>query len=422
MLRLVTSLFTLLSGMTVLLTGLGLLSTLLGVRAQAAGMSSGTIGLIMAAYFAGFVIGTYWCPAIIRRVGHIRAFVAFSAISAAVAIAHALWVEPWFWGGLRLIHGIMMVGLYMTMESWLNSAVDNSRRGSLFAVYVTLTLLAMSLGQFLLMLGSGQGFVLFALVSMLFSLGLVPIALTHVSQPTPVETPTLHLRQLIGFSQLGTLGTLVAGLTSGAFWGLGAVFAKALNLPPFDIAAFMGVTIAGGALLQWPIGKFSDRFDRRTVMLSVCAVGALLASGISVATQLPLPILLVLSFFYGGVAFTLYGISVAHMNDQIRVEDMLEASSGLLLIYGVGAVIGPILGGQLMSRFGPASLFVYFAVAMAALGLFGLHRSRISEPTPLEEQGEFVPMVRTSQAAIELSHPEAQEAATDEGEVREDAA
>ena len=422
MLRLVTSLFTLLSGMTVLLTGLGLLSTLLGVRAQAAGMSSGTIGLIMAAYFAGFVIGTYWCPAIIRRVGHIRAFVAFSAISAAVAIAHALWVEPWFWGGLRLIHGIMMVGLYMTMESWLNSAVDNSRRGSLFAVYVTLTLLAMSLGQFLLMLGSGQGFVLFALVSMLFSLGLVPIALTHVSQPTPVETPTLHLRQLIGFSQLGTLGTLVAGLTSGAFWGLGAVFAKALNLPPFDIAAFMGVTIAGGALLQWPIGKFSDRFDRRTVMLSVCAVGALLASGISVATQLPLPILLVLSFFYGGVAFTLYGISVAHMNDQIRVEDMLEASSGLLLIYGVGAVIGPILGGQLMSRFGPASLFVYFAVALAALGLFGLHRSRISEPTPLEEQGEFVPMVRTSQAAIELSHPEAQEAATDEGEVREDAA
>ena len=421
MLRLVTSLFTLLSGMTVLLTGLGLLSTLLGVRAQAAGMSSGTIGLIMAAYFAGFVIGTYWCPAIIRRVGHIRAFTAFAAVSAAVAIAHALWVEPWFWGGLRLIHGIMMVGLYMTMESWLNSAVDNSRRGSLFAVYVTLTLLAMSLGQFLLMLGSGQGFVLFALVSMLFSLGLVPIALTHVSQPTPVETPTLHLRQLIGFSQLGTLGTLVAGLTSGAFWGLGAVFAKALNLPPFDIAAFMGVTIAGGALLQWPIGKFSDRFDRRTVMLSVCAVGALLASGISVATQLPLPILLVLSFFYGGVAFTLYGISVAHMNDQIRVEDMLEASSGLLLIYGVGAVIGPMLGGQLMSRFGPASLFVYFAVALAALGLFGLHRSRISEPTPLEEQGEFVPMVRTSQAAIELSHPEAQEAAA-EGGIREDAA
>lgn len=422
MLRLVTSLFTLLSGMTVLLTGLGLLSTLLGVRAQAAGMSSGTIGLIMAAYFAGFVIGTYWCPAIIRRVGHIRAFTAFAAVSAAVAVAHALWIEPWFWGGLRLIHGIMMVGLYMTMESWLNTAVDNSRRGSLFAIYVTLSLLAMSLGQFLLLLSPGQGFALFALVSMLFSLGLVPIALTRVTQPTPVETPALHLRQLIGFSQLGTLGTLVAGLTSGAFWGLGAVFAKALNLSPFDIAAFMGVTIAGGALLQWPIGKFSDRFDRRNVMLTVCAAGALLASGISIATHLPLPVLLVLSFFYGGVAFTLYGISVAHMNDQIRVEDMLEASSGLLLIYGVGAVVGPMIGGQLMSRFGPASLFIYFAVALAALGLFGLHRSRVTEPTPLEEQGEFVPMVRTSQAAIELSHPEAQEAAADEGEVREDAA
>lgn len=422
MLRLVTSLFTLLSGMTVLLTGLGLLSTLLGVRAQAAGMSSGTIGLIMAAYFAGFVIGTYWCPSIIRRVGHIRAFTAFAAISATVAIAHALWIEPWFWGALRLINGIMMVGIYMTMESWLNTAVDNNGRGSLFAVYVTLTLLAMSLGQFLLMLAPGQGFALFAVVSILFSLGLVPIALTRVPQPTPVETPTLRLRQLIGFSQLGTLGTLIAGLTSGAFWGLGAVFAKALNLPPFDIAAFMGVTIAGGALLQWPIGKFSDRFDRRTVLTSVCAVGAALASGISVATHLPLPVLLGLSFMYGGVAFTLYGISVAHMNDQIRVEDMLEASSGLLLIYGVGAVIGPMLGGELMSRFGPPSLFLFFAVALAALALFGLHRSHVTEPLPVEEQGEFVPMMRTSQAAIELSHPEIQEVVAEGDEVRNHAA
>jgi MFS family permease len=421
-LRLVTSLFTLLSGMTVLLIGVGLLSTLLGVRAQAAGMSSGTIGLVMAAYFAGFVIGTYWCPAIIRRVGHIRAFTAFAAISAAVAVGHALWLDAWFWGALRLINGIMMVGLYMTMESWLNTAVDNSQRGSLFAVYVTLSLLAMSLGQFLLMLSSAQGFALFALVSILFSMGLVPIALTRVQQPTPVETPTLHLRQLIGFSPLGTFGTLIAGLTSGAFWGLGAVFAKALGLSPFHIAAFMGATIAGGALLQWPIGKFSDRFDRRNVMLAVCAAGALLASSITVATHLPLPVLLALSFLYGGVAFTLYGISVAHMNDQIRVEDMLEASSGLLLIYGVGAVIGPMVGGQLMTRFGPASLFIYFAAALALLGLFGLHRSRVTEPTPLEEQGEFVPMVRTSQAAIDLSHPEAQEAAADEGEVREDAA
>ncbi|APZ44574.1 MFS transporter [Acidihalobacter ferrooxydans] len=421
MLRLVTSLFTLLFGMTVLLTGLGLLSTLLGVRAQAAGMPSSTIGLIMAAYFAGFIVGTYWCPRIIRRVGHVRAFTAFAAISAATALAHALWLDAWFWGVLRMFNGVMMVGIYMTMESWLNTAVDNRRRGGLFAVYVTLSMVAMSLGQFLLMVGSQHSFIPFALVSMLFCLGLVPIALTRVQQPTPVDTPTLHLRQLIGFSQLGTLGTLVAGLTSGAFWGLGAVFAKALGLPASAIAAFMGVTIAGGALLQWPIGKLSDRFDRRTVLLGVCVAGAVFAAGISVATHVSLMLLLVLSFLYGGVAFTLYGISVAHMNDQIRVEDMLEASKGLLLIYGVGAVIGPVFAGQLMSRFGPPSLFVFFSATLIALALFGFYRSRVTEPTPLVEQGDFVPMVRTSQAAVELAQTEAQEA-EDSGEQTHDAA
>ena len=410
MLQLVSSLFSLFSGMSVLLVGLGLLTSLLGVRAAVAGMSSSAIGLVMAAYFAGFIVGTYLCPLIIRRAGHIRAFTTFASVCAALALMYGLWIAPWLWGGLRFVNGVMMVGLYMTLESWLNTVAGNEQRGGLFAIYVALSYLAMSAGQFLLLIDSGHGFTPFALVSILFSLGLVPIALTRVPQPSPVDTPALHLRQLIRQSPLATVGTFTSGVTTGAFWGLGAVFAKELGLSTLQIAAFMGVTVAGVASLQWPIGKLSDRFDRRRVLLGVCAAGAALAAGISLAVHLPLPVLLTFSFFYGGVAFTLYGLSVAHMNDQIRVEDMLEASKGLLLMYGIGAVIGPVLGGALMGRFGPASLFLLFGASLLALALFGVYRSRVRPPVPPQEQGEYVPLVRTSQAALELAHPEAVQA------------
>ncbi|AOV16419.1 hypothetical protein BJI67_04455 [Acidihalobacter aeolianus] len=414
MLKLVASLFNLLFGMSVLLTGVGLLGSLLGIRAGLAGFSSEVTGVVMAAYFAGYILGTYLCPRIIRRVGHVRAFTIFAALGSTVSIAHALWVDPWFWGALRFVNGAGMVGLYMVMESWLNTTVSNEGRGRLFSTYVMSTLLAMGLGQLLLTVGPVQSFVPFALVSMLFSLGLIPVALTRVPQPTPIEHPSLNLRHLVGFSPLGTVGTLTAGLTSGTFWALGAVFGHGIGLSTGHIGAFMAASIAGGAFLQWPLGKLSDRFDRRTVLLFVCAGGALLALAIAAVGARSLPLLLSIAFVYGGFSFTLYGISVAHMNDQIRVEDMLEASSGLLMLYGIGAVIGPVLGGVLMSHLGSASLPVYLAAAFALLGLFGLYRNRVSDAPPLEEQGEFVPLVRTSQAAIELSHPEA--TAADAGE------
>lgn len=414
MLSLVASLFNLLLGMSVLLTGVGMLGSLLGIRAELAGFSNETTGMVMSAYFAGYILGTYACPRIIRRVGHVRAFTIFAALGSVVSLAHAFWINPWFWGGLRFINGAGIVGLYMIMESWLNSTVNNEGRGRLFSVYVMTTLLAMGLGQLLLVVGSVQSFVPFALVSVLFSMGLIPVALTRVSQPTPIEHPSLHLRQLIAFSPLGTIGTLIAGVTGGSFWALGAVFGHGIGLSTGQIGAFMAATILGGAILQWPLGKLSDHFDRRTILLLICIGGALLAAAIAWIGAYGLSALLPLSFFYGGFLFTLYGISAAHMNDQIRIEDMLEASSGLLMLYGIGAVIGPLIGGALMSRYGSTSLPLYLAAAFLILTIFGLYRRRVSEAPPLEEQGEFVPMVRTSQAAIELSHPEAAAAESDE--------
>jgi len=402
MITIATSILPLLLGIGLLLIGIGLQGSLLGLRANLEGFPVPVTGMVMSGYFLGFIIGTFLCPRLIRRVGHIRAFAAFAAVTAAAAVAHGLLVEPWLWGGLRIVTGTAMVGLYMVIESWLNLIAPNATRGRYFAVYTTTTLFAMALGQYLLLADDIGNYRLFSITAILVALAVVPIALTRINQPPMVATPSLGLRQLYHGSPLGVIGALITGLNNGAFWGLGALFAERIGLNAGGIALLMSLTIIGGALLQWPIGHFSDRHDRRSVLLVVSLVGAILAITTYLILDTPAPWMLLLAISYGGFAFALYGLSIAHANDQLAPEDLLEGARNLLLIYGIGAMVGPTIASLVMARLGAGSLLLFLAANLIALALFAAYRMRMREALPTEEQMEFVAVVRTSSAALEM--------------------
>lgn len=384
------------------MVGIGLLFTALGLRAGLMDFPVTVTGLVMSAYFAGFILGTYVCPAIIRRAGHIRAFAAMASVASTMPILHALVLSPWAWGALRLITGVCIVGLYMVIESWLNALAPNSKRGTIFAAYMATTLGALAFGQFLILVGDVLGFTPFALVSILLSLALVPVALTRVPEPPPVAAPRPALRRLFAIAPVGFVGALASGLLNGAFFGMGAVFAQRVGMSEAGVATFMSATIVGGAMLQWPVGQLSDRRDRRLVLAAVCACAALLAALAFVAEGYSAPLLATVAFFYGGLAFTVYGISVAHVNDLLEPARILEATGSLLLLHGIGAVIGPAAAGFLMQQLGPGSLLVYFALVLAMLAGYALYRYKlVARPTPGEAHG-YVPMAGSSQALLQM--------------------
>lgn len=400
--RLLLPLATLLSGVGLLVLGVGLLFSVLGLRAGLAEFSTVTTGIVMSAYFVGFVVGTLYCPLLIRRVGHIRSFAAMASVASTMPILHALWVEPWYWAILRLITGTCLVGLYIVVESWLNVLAPRQQRGKVFALYLTVSGVAMALGQWLLLVGDRLGFVPFVIVSVLLSFALLPLTLTPVAEPRPVEAPRLSLPTLYRISPLGMSGTFTAGLLTGALLGMGAVFVQRLGHTDATVAAFMASAILGGALFQWPIGHWSDRFDRRWVLLVVCVSGALVAgSGFALlrfvpATLVPTGVVL------GGLLFSIYGLSVAHVNDLIEPSRVLEVTGGLLLVNGIGAALGPTVAGIVMKALGPGSLLIYLAVAMAVQALYTLHRMGFAPPVPAAMKGDFVPMGAASQVALPL--------------------
>ena len=395
------SVYSLLLGMGILLMGSGLIGTLLGLRAESEGFSELAIGIVMSAFFVGYIVGSWLIPAVIARVGHIRTFAALAAVSAVAALAHALWVDPVVWWVLRLINGISLLGSYMVIESWLNEQVVE-KRGQVFAIYMMTSLLALGAGQFLLLLYGPESIQSFMLVAMLFALGLIPIALTPVTQPVPIQTARLPLRELYRRAPVGTIGAGVSGLVTGSFWGLAAVFARDIGLADAWVAAFLSAAIFGGAMLQYPIGRASDGHDRRKALMLVSALAALGSVGIFLTIGQAPALTVVVGLLWGGFAFSLYALSVAQTYDRLDASEALEATRGLLLMNGIGSAVGPMLAGLVLFLSNASALPLTFSVLLLAYILYVALQLRKEAPVPVPEMADFVPVTRTSPMAAEI--------------------
>jgi len=400
MLFLMAPISSLLCAVALLLLGNGLLNTLLTLRGVAEGYSTGMLGLIMSGYFVGFLLGTWLAIPLVRRVGHIRAFAFFAALAASTALLHILLVNPWVWLGLRVLYGLALVSLYMVIESWLNAQVPSEKRGQVFALYMMVNLGALAAAQQLLNLASPSDFVLFVLAALLISAALMPITLTRQTQPSMPETLHTNLRQLARVAPVAMAAAGLSGLALGAFWGMAPVYASRSGFDASGVGLLMSGTILGGALLQWPIGHYSDRHDRRRVLLWVVLLAVVVALLMTLLSAGPW--LLAAMFVWGGLAFAIYPLAVAQMVDQLHSDEILAGSSGLLMVNGIGSVCGPLLAGLLMEQFGAQALPLHFVVSLSLLAAYTLYRLRHVSDLINEPHGHFMPMLRTSHTVLEL--------------------
>ncbi|HRY07863.1 MAG TPA: MFS transporter [Hyphomicrobiaceae bacterium] len=397
----------LLTSLSLLLIGMGLQNTLIGVRAGIEGFSTLETGLVMSGYFVGYLAGCWLAPRTIIRAGHIRTFSLLASLASGTAILYAIEPQMWSWLALRILTGASVAGLYLVVESWLNEATTREHRGGLLALYLVINLGSLALGQQLINAAEPSSFTLFALSSVLLSLAVIPVALTRAQAPPPPTTPQLSLKRLYAVSPVALVGTLLAGLTNGAFWGMAPTYGQSIGLDVFRIANFMTVVVVGGMVLQWPLGRASDFMDRRLVLIAISAALAVLSIWLAAIDPIASRALfLALSFLYGGCLLTLYSVCNAHANDAAAPGAAVEVASGLLLVFGVGAMVGPFAASLAMSHLGAWALFELTAVAALALMAFAIARVMVRAAPPAEQTGEFEP-VPASLAPPFLQDPEA---------------
>ncbi len=369
----------------------GLFGTLLGLRAKMEGFSTEITGFILAGYFFGLLLGALYAVRVVAAVGHIRAFAAFASIMSVAVLAHLLKIDPVTWTVLRIVAGFCMAGMVMVAESWINERSTNKTRGRVLSLYMVTNYLGSGFGQFLLTVASPAEFELFVIASIIFSIALVPILLTRASTPKPVSPDRMRFRDLFATSPVGVMGTIAAGLSNSSLNSLGPIYAAERGLTIAQVSTFMASVILGGMVLQFPIGRLSDRLDRRTVMILVTVAAAACAIGIVWTNHEVNWTLFVLAATYGGFAFTIYPLSAAQVNDLASPDRRVQVSAGLLIAYGTGAIAGPIITSQIMGRVGPQGLFLFIAAVACSLVLFTLVRI-IIRPRGDASKAPFLPL------------------------------
>ncbi|MEZ5785718.1 MAG: MFS transporter [Xanthobacteraceae bacterium] len=390
--HLAASLLCLLLALVLLNLGSGLLGVLIPIRGELAGFSILTIGGFGTSYYSGFVVGCLLLPALVSRFGHIRSFSAVAALAASAALLHAVTVAPLAWLVLRAAVGFCFAGLFMVIESWLNDQATSGTRGRVLGMYTAATWVGVVGGNLLFSLPSPDAFSLFALASIAISISLVPITLTTGAVPAIPEPASMSVVELYRTAPVGVVGCLAAGLANGAFWTFAPIFAQAHGNSSLEVSLFMAAVVIGGALSQWPIGRFSDRLDRRRIIVGACLVSAAAALLLMLQPDTVAPGLIGLGFVFGAFALSLYPVCVAHVNDRAHPKTFVKVSSHLLMAFGLGAIVGPLLAGVLISEAGISILFAFTATIHVALALFALSRIWMVKPVPDPERGTFAPL------------------------------
>ena len=412
MIQVLSSAWALLFGMFLLMLGNGMQGTLLGIRGAIEDFSTFEMSIVMSAYFVGFLGGSRMAPGMIRRVGHIRVFAALASMISAVMILYPTFPNVVVWSVGRVLIGFCFSAVYVTAESWLNNAADNSNRGQALSLYMIVQTLGIVAAQALLLTADPSGYVLFVIPSILVSLSVTPILLSISPTPAFDTTKPMSLRALVGFSPLGCVGMFLLGGVFSAQFGMAPVYGAEAGLSVAQISLFVATFFVGSVVLQYPIGWISDRMDRRTLIVIVSLIGAA-GSGMGMLLGDVFSLLLVSAFVVGGMSNPLYSLLIAHTNDYLDHENMAAASGGMVFINGLGAILGPIITGWMMgTKLGPGGFYLFTAVLFLVLAAYAIYRSTRRKGVPVDQTGDYVPITPTATAvAVEYAQEVAIEAA-----------
>ncbi len=401
----ILSVSALLLSFAILSIGHGLQNTVIALRASAENYPTWIIGLMTSFYFLGFLFGAHYGNKAISEVGHIRTFAALASLASGISLLHVLVIDEVFWIACRFIYGFCIASLYLVIESWLNSLSNKKNRAQVLSIYMIISFLFLSIGQSLVGSAKPTEFTLFAVSSILISLALVPLSLSKSQQPEISSGKNFGIKKLFSISPLATTGSFCTGLIIGAFWGLAAIFFIKAGMNVGHAGLALSVSYLGGLALQYTIGYLSDIFDRRlaimiTLLLSSLSCFAIIYF-ISGFDDLNL-FTATLCFSLGAFTHTSYSLFIALLNDFLEPHETVKATGGLISVYAVGAILGPILSSIFMQIFNNSGFIIFIGVINLILATFAFYQYFLGKNIPEATSDSFVSMPRTTAGIVEL--------------------
>ena len=364
------------TGLALLLVTAGVYSTLVGIRAELKNLPTLVSGGITTAYYAGFLLGSWYTLRALKQVGHIRVYAALASLLSASVLITGVYDSPIVWILMRSSTGFCFAGLYVVAESWLNGLATNTFRGRLLAVYNVVTIGAYGAGQLLVFNFDARTLTGFAFAAVVSSLAVIPVVMSEQAATPNVDNHThITMRELAKIVPTGAGTILLVGLAHGGMLGMAVIFATREGLSVGRVGILIAAINLGGMALTWPISSASDDLDRR--IIGVLSSLAVIVLGLVMLTQTPSSwFTTALLFAIGGFSFPLYAVGGAYTNDWVSQEQMGAAASQLVTLYGFGAMIGPLVAAPFLDIIGTQG-FAWSIISLHALILlFLIYRIR----------------------------------------------
>jgi len=397
-----TAVGAIITGIVFLQGGMGLLSVLLPLRMQEAGFSTSEIGIMAAGFASGFFLGCLYAPRLIQRIGHIRAFACFATVLSTLTLALAIDTQLALWTSARLLSGICFAGLLTISDSWISGETKSSVRGRVMGVYMIFYKSAQALGPLVFTFSAISGNWHFMLVSALFSLSLLPVALREGGNPTPPLKSRMNLKKVYQTTPLAVVGCMCLGMTNSPMNNLMAIYGVEIGLEVSGAVMLSAALQIGALALQWPMGWASDKRDRRKVMIFGMLMMALFSAIIAFMPIMPLWVYIILVGILGGFAMSIYPIILAHAGDYASPGEMVPLCATLMLAFSVGMAIGPITGSFAMDVLGPAGLFMHTILFCLVFVTFALYRMSKRKSVSIDDHVAFVNVPDSSTAIAQL--------------------
>ena len=416
MIKIIKNSLALFTGFGIIVVSHGFQGNLLGIRSVIEDFNFIATGTMMSAYFVGFFIGATVVPKLVAKVGHIRVFAAFASMASLSSLIHIVFVDPYVWILARFLTGFSMIGVFIIVESWLNDRANNKTRGKVLSLYMLITYIGMALGNFLLNISNPKQYEPFILISLLFSIALIPILLTKRKPPKFKKTSSIKIKELFKISPFGSVSMFCTGFIFAPIFSLLSVYAITMKLTIFETSLLLACVMFAGAIFQWPIGSLSDKIDRRKIIIGssiaafIFSLFAIFASGIGnslpnlfiesavsfnyFSTAMDKTKLFIFIILLSGVTLPLFSLNLALINDYIPKEKFVAAGAGLNIIFGLGAIAGPVMCSMLMHFLGPNGFFIHLLIFLFTIIVFGFYRlsQREIESNP---ESTFTPLPTT---------------------------
>jgi MFS family permease len=358
----------------ILMSGFGLANYVVPLRALGEGWTATDIALIGAVYSADYTLASFITPKFIRLTGHIRVFAASIALMVVSTLLCALVPDLWAWMAFRGMFGFAIASCYLIMESWINEKAENEYRGFMFSVYMVTAMGGTIAGPYIASLGDVMNTALFIVAAIILASAVFPVALSSSSTPTPPTEAGFDLKSLWRRSPVAFVGTFLSGVIAGAWLNFAAVFAKMSGLTETGGANLIAAITVGAIVAQFPLGRVSDYVDRRAVMVFCCILGVIAGLWMFTLDSRHEYQLYMAACLSGMVMFPIYSLNVAHANDMALPGEFVRISSGITVLYGLGVILGPLIGGQAIAHAGPSGLPVVLAVFFAIYGFYATYR------------------------------------------------